>query len=69
MISPPRKELLVFGEDRINQLIQHVIGRLTEELRVRVQRLVVLAIEPRDVPYELFAAGSCFDDRHERLLY
>src|SRR5437899_6469860 len=68
MLSTPGNKILVLGQDGINELIDHVIGWLAEELRVRVQRLVVLAIETRNVPYKLLAARTRFDHRHEMLL-
>src|SRR5882672_6781672 len=68
MFRPPRQEFLVLREHRLNELIDHVLGRFTEEVRVCVQGLVVLAIEARDVPHELLPACAWFDHRHGRLL-
>ena len=45
----PGEELLVFGEHGVNELIEDVLGRLTEKRGVRKQRLVGFAIQARDV--------------------
>src|SRR5262249_15797316 len=61
---PPFDELLVARENRIDYLVQDVFGRLAEELRVRVQRLVVLCIESSAMLHELLAARAWFDQCH-----
>ena len=38
-------KVLVLGEHRLGDLVRHIVGRLDEELRVRVQRLIVFAID------------------------
>ena len=43
---------------RVDQLIEHIFRRFTEECRVREQRLVALAIETRDVPDDVLPAGA-----------
>src|SRR5688500_15553098 len=63
----PLGELLVASEHSVNHLIEHVLGRLTEELRVRIQRLVVLAVEPCAVFHELLAARARLDQWHSTL--
>jgi hypothetical protein len=68
MFSAPRHEILVFREHRFDDLVEHIFGRFAEELGVGVQRLVVLAIEARDVPHDLLAAGSGFDHWHGDVL-
>ena len=62
MLSSPRDELLVFGKHRVDELIEHVLRRLAQEVRVRVERLVRLAIQACDVPHQLFAARAGFDE-------
>ena len=64
MLGAPREELLVSREHGFDGLVQHVLGWLVEKVRVRVQRLVVLSIEPSDVPYQLLAAGARLDQWH-----
>src|SRR4051794_27104457 len=68
MIRTPLHELLVLRQDSVDHLIEHVVGRLAEERRVRMQRLGVFSIEPRDVADDLFSAGPWFDKRHSTLL-
>src|SRR5437660_10522938 len=68
MLGAPGQKFLVFCQHRINQLIDDIVRRLAEELRVRVQRLVVLTIQPRNMSHELFASCARFDHRHEDLL-
>src|SRR3954471_2713144 len=64
VIRTPFCELLVFAQHRVDHLIEHVVGRLAEERRVRMQRFCVLSIEPRDMADDLFSAGPWFDERH-----
>jgi len=68
VFGSPLHEFLVLGEHGVDNLVQHVVRGLAEERRVRVQRLGVLSIESRDVPQDLFPAGSRFDERHPTLL-
>jgi hypothetical protein len=68
MFRSPCQEFFILREHRLNELIEHVLSRFIEEVGVRVQGLVVLAIEARDVPHELLPARACFDHRHGRLL-
>src|SRR4051812_34064794 len=68
VIRTPFCELLVFAQHRVDHLIEHVVGRLAEERRVRMQRFCVLSIEPRDMADDLFSAGPWFDERHWSLL-
>src|SRR4051812_46609883 len=63
----PLHELLVASEHGVDHLIQDVLGRFAQELRVRIERLVVLAIESRAVLHELFAARSRLDQWHDVL--
>src|SRR5919204_4790110 len=63
----PLDELLVAREHRVDYLVQDVLGRLAEELRVRVQRLVVLCIESSAMLHELLAARAWFDQWHGAL--
>ena len=60
----PGEELLVFGEHGVNELIEDVLGRLTEKRGVRKQRLVGFAIQPRDVPDDVLPARAGLDHRH-----
>lgn len=64
MVDTPGLEFLVPRQDGIDDLVQHVVGRLAEEMGVGVQRLVGLAIESRDVPDQLLATRAGFDERH-----
>ena len=64
MLGAPLNELLVTREHGIDQLIEHVLGRLAQEVGIRVQRLVVLAIESGAVLHELLAARARLDQRH-----
>src|SRR5262245_35487483 len=64
VINPPLRELLVLRQHCVDDLIEHVVGRLTEKCRVLIQRLGVLSIEPRDKTDHLFSAGAWFDERH-----
>src|SRR5688500_17159048 len=63
----PLYELLVASEHGVNNLVQDVLGRLAEELRVRVQRFVVLAVESRSMFHELLAARAWLDQWHGAL--
>jgi hypothetical protein len=60
MIRAPRLEVAVLREDGFHQLIQHVLGRLADEPGVREQRLVVLAIQARDVADEVLLCRARF---------
>src|SRR5204862_6929499 len=68
MFDAPPHKFLVLREHRFDQLIEDVLGRLAKELRVRVQRLVVFPIEPRDVPDKVLPSRARFDHRHDGLL-
>jgi hypothetical protein len=46
VLSTPGLKLLVLGQDGVYDLIEHVVGGLTEEVRIGKQRLVRFAIEP-----------------------
>ena len=61
MGGAPLLEVLVLGEDGIDHLVEHVLGRLADEVRVRVQRLVGLPIETRAMSNELLSAGARLD--------
>jgi len=64
VIAAPLDELLVLRQHSVDHLVQHVVGGLSKERRIRVQRFVVLSIEPRDVAEDLLSAGPWFDERH-----
>jgi hypothetical protein len=68
MLSTPREKVLVLREHRVDKLVQDVLSRLAEEVRIRIERFVCLAIEPCDVPHKLFAARARFDQWHRTLL-
>src|SRR2546428_719941 len=67
MRLPPLHELFVASEHGIDHLIQDVLGRFAQELRVRIQGLVVLAIESGSVLDELLAARAWLDQWHGAL--
>ena len=46
MLGSPRHELLVFGEHRVNELVQDVFGRLAKKVRVREVILVISLPDP-----------------------
>jgi len=64
VIGAPLDELLVLRQHRVDHLVQHVVGGLSEERRVRVQRFAVLSIKSRDVAEDLLSSGPWFDERH-----
>ena len=64
VIGAPFREVFISREHRVDHLIEHVVGRLAEERRVRMQRLGVFSIEPSEVAEDLFSAGPWFDERH-----
>jgi hypothetical protein len=68
VFGSPLDKFLVLAEDGVDQLIEHVIGGLAEKRGVRVQCLSVFSVESRDVPQDLFATRSRFDQRHPTLL-
>ena len=64
VIGAPFREVFVSREHRVDHLVQHVVGRLPEERRVRVQRFAVLSIKSPDVAEDLLSSGPWFDERH-----
>src|SRR5262245_51104515 len=60
----PREEFLVLAEHGVNQLIEHILGRLAEERGIREQRLVALPIQPRNVADQVLPARAGLDHRH-----
>jgi hypothetical protein len=64
VIGAPLHELLVSGQNHVDRLVQDVVGGLSKERRIRMQRFDVLSIEPRDVAEDLLSAGPWFDERH-----
>jgi hypothetical protein len=64
VIGAPLDELLVLRQHRVDHLVQHVVGGLSKERRVRVQRFAVLSIKSRDVAEDLLSSGPWFDERH-----
>ena len=69
MRLPPLHELLVASEHGVDHLVQDVLGRFAQELRVRIQGLVVLAIESGSVLHELLAARARLDQWHDTLRF
>ena len=64
MRGSPLQELFVLCEHGVDHLIQHVLGRLAEKVRIGIQRFVVLAIEASPMFDKLLAAGPRLDQRH-----
>src|SRR5207249_364527 len=64
MGSSPLQELFVLREHGIDYLIEHVLRRFAEKVRVCIERFVVLAIEPSPMLDELLAARARLDQRH-----
>jgi len=64
VIGAPPDEFLVFRQHRVDHLVQHVVGGLSKERRIRVQRFNVLSIESPDVAEDLLSSGPWFDERH-----
>src|SRR5258706_4412108 len=64
MLNSPRDKLLVSGEYGVDQLIEHVLGRLAEKRRVRVQGLLILLIQAGAELDEALPTRAGFDDGH-----
>jgi hypothetical protein len=64
MIGAPRLEIPISRENAFNELIHHVLRRLADELCVRKKRLVVLAVQTRDVANEVLLRRARFDGWH-----
>lgn len=64
VIGAPLHELLVSRQHRVDHLVQDVVGGLSKERRIRVQRFNVLPIESPDVAEDLLSSGPWFDERH-----
>src|SRR5438093_13619088 len=64
MGGSPLQELFVLCEHGVDHLIEYVLGRLAEKVRVRVQRFVVLTIKASPMFDKLLAASSRLDQRH-----
>jgi len=61
----PGQEVLVSTEDRLDELIEHVLGILVNERRVRVQDLVAVAVETRAMFDEMLSTRTRLDDGHD----
>src|SRR5712691_9700160 len=68
MLRAPLHEVLVLREHGVDHLVEHVLGRLAQELRVRIQGLVGLLIEAGAMTHEALPACARFDHGHEALL-
>src|SRR5580704_4983046 len=64
MLSSPRDKLLVSGQYSVDQLIEHVLGRLAEKRRIRVQGLLILLIQAGAELDEALPTRAGFDDGH-----
>jgi hypothetical protein len=64
VIGAPPDEFLVFRQHGVDHLVQYVVGGLSKERRVRVQRFAVLSIKSRDMAKDLLSSGPWFDERH-----
>ena len=64
VIGAPLHELFVSRQHRVDHLVQDVVGALSKERRIRVQRFNVLPIESPDVAEDLLSSGPWFDERH-----
>ena len=49
---------------RVNQLIEHVIGRVADTARVQHERVPIRLLQPADVPHVLHTIRSAFDQGH-----
>src|SRR3984893_18758988 len=64
MLKGPRDKFFVSGEYDVDQLIEHVLGRLAEKRRVRVQGLLILLIQAGAELDEALPTRAGFDDGH-----
>src|SRR6266446_5638773 len=64
MSSAPRDKFLVSAQYDVDQLIEHVLGRLAEKRRVRVQGLLILLIQAGAELDEALPTRAGFDDGH-----
>src|SRR6266849_11206311 len=64
MLSSPRDKFLVSGQYDVDQLIEHVLGRLAEKRRVRVQGLLILLIQAGAELDKALPARAGFDNGH-----
>src|ERR1700722_2479184 len=64
----PCHELTVFGDRGVNQLIEHVVGGVTDEPGVEHEGVTIRLLEPADVTHGLDPIGARLDERHTILL-
>jgi hypothetical protein len=57
MLGAPLQEILVLREHGIDRLIEDVLGRLAEKVRVRIQGLVAFVIEARAMAHRRLPRG------------
>src|SRR6478609_8402473 len=65
MTSSPVQVVLVPPKHGVDDLVQHVLGRFTDKLRVCVQRLIRFVIQSCSVPNQLLSACARLDQGHE----
>ena len=51
MLGAPREEVAIFGNRRVNQLIDDVIGRVADETRIEHERVAIGFLQTRDMAY------------------
>jgi hypothetical protein len=64
MLRTPVDKLPVLRQYGVDQLVQHVLGRLAEKVRIGVQGLVVLLIQPRAMFNEMLPPRAGFNHWH-----
>src|SRR5471030_400920 len=64
----PRHELPILRDRGVDQLIEHVVGRVADEPCVEHERVTIRLLEPANVTHGLDPIGARLDERHTVLL-